>query len=69
MAHSIGLKVVAEGVETLEQLEFLREQDCDMLQGFAIARPMPASAIGPELFACSLLEELETGAATTRAAG
>jgi diguanylate cyclase len=69
MAHNIGLKVVAEGVETLEQLEFLRDQDCDMLQGFAIARPMPASAIGPELFACSLLEELETGAATTRAAG
>jgi diguanylate cyclase (GGDEF)-like protein len=42
MAHSIGLKVVAEGVETPEQADFLRERDCDELQGFLFSRAVPA---------------------------
>jgi diguanylate cyclase (GGDEF)-like protein len=42
MAHSIGLKVVAEGVETPEQADFLREHDCDELQGFLFGRAVPA---------------------------
>ena len=42
MAHSLGLSVVAEGVETEQQLRFLREAGCDLVQGFYIARPMPA---------------------------
>ena len=42
MAHSLGLEVCAEGVETREQLEFLRAQSCDRVQGFLFARPMPA---------------------------
>ena len=43
MAHSLGLEVVAEGVETLSQLAFLTEHSCDMVQGYAIAPPLPAA--------------------------
>ena len=42
MAHSLGLEVVAEGVESLSQLAFLTEHGCDMVQGYAIAPPLPA---------------------------
>ena len=42
MAHNLGLLVVAEGVETLEQAEFLRDRGCDILQGYLIARPASA---------------------------
>ncbi|RJQ52590.1 MAG: GGDEF domain-containing response regulator [Nitrospiraceae bacterium] len=41
MAHSLKLKVVAEGVETKHQLAFLREQACDEIQGFLFSRPLP----------------------------
>lgn len=44
MAHSLDLRVVAEGVETIEQEAFLRRLGCDMMQGFYYARPMPADA-------------------------
>jgi diguanylate cyclase (GGDEF)-like protein/PAS domain S-box-containing protein len=40
MARTLGLTVVAEGVETLEQLEFLKRVGCDVVQGFLIAKPM-----------------------------
>lgn len=42
MAHGLGLRVVAEGVETWEQLEFLREAACDALQGHLIGEATPA---------------------------
>jgi diguanylate cyclase (GGDEF)-like protein/PAS domain S-box-containing protein len=45
MAHSLGLEVVAEGVETAAQLEFLRDNGCDLVQGYVIAPPLSA----PEL--------------------
>jgi diguanylate cyclase (GGDEF)-like protein/PAS domain S-box-containing protein len=45
MAHSLDLEVIAEGVETLEQLAFLSAKGCDVVQGFAIAPALP----GPEL--------------------
>lgn len=45
IGRSLGIKVVAEGVETYEQADILRGLGCDMLQGFAFARPMPASTL------------------------
>ncbi len=45
MAHELGLKVLAEGVETKAQLAFLKEQKCDFVQGFYHAKPMPASVL------------------------
>ncbi|HUG52568.1 MAG TPA: EAL domain-containing protein, partial [Vicinamibacteria bacterium] len=42
LAHSLGLKVVAEGVETAEQLAFLSERRCDRVQGYLISRPIAA---------------------------
>jgi diguanylate cyclase (GGDEF)-like protein len=41
MAHALGMRVVAEGVETLQQLEQLRTLECDEIQGFFVSRPMP----------------------------
>ena len=42
MAHSLKLKVIAEGVENEAQLQFLKERNCDEAQGFHLSRPMPA---------------------------
>lgn len=42
MAHSLNLRVVGEGVETVEQLEQLRRLKCDEIQGFLFSRPLPA---------------------------
>jgi diguanylate cyclase (GGDEF)-like protein len=43
LAHSLRLEVVAEGVETAAQLAFLREQRCDMLQGWYLSKAVPAA--------------------------
>jgi diguanylate cyclase (GGDEF)-like protein len=45
LAHSLRLKVIAEGVETPQQLAFLREHQCDVYQGFLFSSPVPAPAI------------------------
>jgi diguanylate cyclase len=42
LAHELGLKVVAEGVEDAECLDFLREIGCDIVQGYFVSRPIPA---------------------------
>ncbi|MGE5715361.1 MAG: putative bifunctional diguanylate cyclase/phosphodiesterase, partial [Acidobacteriota bacterium] len=44
LGHDLGLVVVAEGVETPGQIEFLRRAGCDRLQGFGVSAPLPASA-------------------------
>jgi diguanylate cyclase (GGDEF)-like protein len=49
MAHNLGKKVVAEGVETIEQLDFLRERGCDIAQGYYLARPLAATAMAEML--------------------
>jgi EAL domain-containing protein (putative c-di-GMP-specific phosphodiesterase class I) len=41
LAHSLKLKVIAEGVETISQLAFLRDHSCDRLQGYLFSRPIP----------------------------
>ena len=53
MAHTLGKKVVAEGVETVEQLDFLRERGCDIAQGYYLARPIAAAGMS-ELLAARL---------------
>lgn len=65
MAHALGKRVVAEGVETIEQLDFLRERHCDHAQGFYLARPLPVPAM------TELLQGRKSGAhdADVRAAG
>lgn len=42
LAHGLGLQVIAEGVESVEQLQWLRGKGCDVVQGFLIGRPGPA---------------------------
>jgi diguanylate cyclase (GGDEF)-like protein len=49
LAHTLGLKVIAEGVEDDEQLKLLRELGCDQIQGYLVSRPLPADMIEPLL--------------------
>jgi EAL domain-containing protein (putative c-di-GMP-specific phosphodiesterase class I) len=44
MAHELGMKVIAEGIETMEQHDLLLAAGCDYGQGFLLARPMPVTA-------------------------
>ena len=57
MAHALGLKVTAEGVESEAQARFLREQGCDELQGFLFSRPQDQSALIPYLRSMDLLHD------------
>lgn len=46
LAKDLNMKIVAEGIETKEQVEFLEKQGCDLIQGFYYARPMPVDQFG-----------------------
>jgi diguanylate cyclase (GGDEF)-like protein/PAS domain S-box-containing protein len=59
MAHSLGLNVIAEGVERSEQVDYLREQDCDEVQGHWLSYPLP-----PDQCLAFLLERAERRRAT-----
>ncbi|MEC5426048.1 bifunctional diguanylate cyclase/phosphodiesterase [Virgibacillus sp. C22-A2] len=52
MSHSLNMKVIAEGVETIEQLTFLEEEKCDEMQGFFLSKPLPPEQFS-KLFATS----------------
>jgi EAL domain-containing protein (putative c-di-GMP-specific phosphodiesterase class I) len=43
LAHKMGLKVTAEGVETKEQKDYLRKEGCDYMQGYLLGKPVPAT--------------------------
>lgn len=45
LGHGLGLSVIAEGVETEQQIAFLRSVDCDSIQGYWLAKPMPAADV------------------------
>jgi diguanylate cyclase (GGDEF)-like protein/PAS domain S-box-containing protein len=47
MAHSLGLEVLAEGVETVQQLDMLRALGCETVQGYLLGRPVPAEQLHP----------------------
>ncbi|HVQ62102.1 MAG TPA: EAL domain-containing protein, partial [Burkholderiales bacterium] len=49
MSRSLGLKVVAEGVETRDQARFLEQRGCDEMQGFYFSRPVPAEGLAAYL--------------------
>jgi len=49
MGHSLGMKVIAEGVESQQQLDFVRAKRCDVVQGYYFGKPVLAEKL--ELFA------------------
>ena len=67
LAHSVGLQVVAEGVETAEQLERIRALACDQWQGYYCCAPQPAAELAERLAADSALSSTGLRAALTRA--
>jgi EAL domain-containing protein (putative c-di-GMP-specific phosphodiesterase class I) len=49
MAHALNLKVVAEGVETMEHLDFLSKVGCDSIQGYLFSKPLPGEEMAAML--------------------
>jgi diguanylate cyclase len=45
LAHNLGMTAIAEGVETPEQLQRLRDFNCDLVQGYLLAKPLPIEGV------------------------
>ncbi|HVS77069.1 MAG TPA: bifunctional diguanylate cyclase/phosphodiesterase [Steroidobacteraceae bacterium] len=67
LAHSVGLQVVAEGVETVEQLERIRALDCDQWQGYYCCPPQPPADLAARLAGDAAISATGLRAALTRA--
>jgi EAL domain-containing protein (putative c-di-GMP-specific phosphodiesterase class I) len=61
VARALGLKIIAEGVELREQIDFLLDSGCDHIQGFFVARPLPASQMSA--FVADRHPQVQTAAA------
>ncbi len=65
MGHTLGLDVIAEGIETEEQLRFLQDLQCDQIQGYLVSRPVPRESIDELLADPSAVTKLITNSART----
>jgi diguanylate cyclase (GGDEF)-like protein/PAS domain S-box-containing protein len=61
MSHQLRLEVTAEGVETAEQLSFLRAQRCDQIQGFLLSRPLPQEKVRDFIMQSQAISTQDTG--------
>lgn len=59
LAHNLGLSVVAEGVETEKQYEYLKRLNCDKMQGYHFCRPLPASEAEAYIVSRNLYESVQ----------
>ena len=69
MAHTLHLQVVTEGVETLEQYEFLERYDCDFVQGYLLSHPVPLTELLPVLNEINQRKDTQTISPSSLARG
>lgn len=62
LAKKLGMQIVAEGIETREQVDFLAQQDCDLIQGFYFSKPLPVSEFEERAFSDSNATDSSTPA-------
>lgn len=61
MSHSLNFKVIAEGVETADQLAYLKQYDCDEMQGYYFSKPLTAEAFAALLSSEKTLDDIPSG--------